>query len=69
MYTAGESNGLLYFIMQYVPGESLRDVLDREKRIPPARAAVMREAALSLGYVSPEQYDAWIVPLDMTHTG
>jgi fumarate hydratase class II len=29
----------------------------------------LREAALSLGYVSPEQYDAWIVPLDMTHTG
>ena len=41
VYTAGESNGLLYFIMQYVPGESLRDVLDREKRIPPARAAVI----------------------------
>jgi serine/threonine-protein kinase len=41
VYTAGESNGLLYFIMQYVPGESLRDVLDREQRIPPARAAVI----------------------------
>lgn len=29
----------------------------------------LREAALSLGYVSAEQYDAWIVPLDMTHSG
>lgn len=29
----------------------------------------LREAALALGHVSAEQYDAWIVPLDMTHTG
>lgn len=29
----------------------------------------LREAALSLGYVSAEQYDKWIVPLDMTHSG
>lgn len=29
----------------------------------------LREAALSLGYVSADQYDAWIVPLDMTHSG
>ena len=41
VYTAGEANGLLYFIMQYVPGESLRDYLDREKRLPPDRAAVI----------------------------
>jgi serine/threonine-protein kinase len=41
VYTAGETDGLLYFIMQYVPGESLRDYLDREKRLPPARAAVI----------------------------
>ena len=37
VYTAGETGGLLYFIMQYVPGESLRDHLDREKRVSPAR--------------------------------
>jgi len=29
----------------------------------------LREAALALGYVSAQDYDAWIVPLDMTHTG
>ncbi|MDS1141581.1 class II fumarate hydratase [Pusillimonas sp. SM2304] len=29
----------------------------------------LRAAALELGYVSAEQYDAWIKPIDMTHTG
>jgi fumarate hydratase class II len=29
----------------------------------------LREAALALGYVTAQDYDAWIVPLDMTHTG
>ncbi|WP_353152764.1 class II fumarate hydratase [Pollutimonas bauzanensis] len=29
----------------------------------------LREAALALGYVTAEQYDAWIVPMDMTHPG
>jgi fumarate hydratase class II len=29
----------------------------------------LREAALALGYVTAQQYDAWIVPLDMTHSG
>src|SRR5688572_2674737 len=42
VYTAGEANGLLYFIMQYVPGESLRDYLDREKRLPPDRSEERR---------------------------
>ncbi len=51
VYTAGESNGLLYFIMRCVDGESLRDVLDREKRLSPARAAVvLRDLAEALAY-------------------
>lgn len=29
----------------------------------------LREAALALGDVTAQQYDAWIVPLDMTHSG
>jgi fumarate hydratase class II len=29
----------------------------------------LREAALALGYVTPQQYDAWIVPLAMTQPG
>ncbi|HWK70281.1 class II fumarate hydratase [Pollutimonas sp. M17] len=31
--------------------------------------STLREAALALGYVDAEQYDAWIKPIDMTHTG
>ncbi|MGB3288881.1 MAG: class II fumarate hydratase [Burkholderiaceae bacterium] len=31
--------------------------------------STLREAALALGHVSAEQYDAWIKPIDMTHTG
>jgi fumarate hydratase class II len=27
----------------------------------------LREAAASLGYVTPEQYDQWVVPVEMTH--
>lgn len=29
----------------------------------------LRAAALALGHVTDQQYDAWIVPLDMTHSG
>ena len=51
VYTAGESNGLLYFIMRCVDGESLRDVLEREKRLSPARTAVvLRDLASALAY-------------------
>src|SRR5829696_3429560 len=38
VYAAGESAGLLYFVMEYVEGESLRDLLDREGRCEPERA-------------------------------
>ncbi|MDQ3698114.1 MAG: protein kinase [Gemmatimonadota bacterium] len=57
VYAAGagtrESGGedLLYFVMEYVPGESLRDLIDREGRIPPARVArILRELAGALAY-------------------
>ncbi len=51
VYSAGESKGLLYFIMRCVDGESLRDVLEREKRLSPARAAViLRDLADALAY-------------------
>src|SRR5919109_3427690 len=55
VYTAGEANGLLYFVMQYVPGESLRDYLERERRVPPARAEViLRDLANALAYAHAE---------------
>jgi fumarate hydratase class II len=31
--------------------------------------STLRQAALASGYLTAEQYDAWIVPLDMTHPG
>jgi fumarate hydratase class II len=29
--------------------------------------STLREAALTLGYVSPEDFDRFVVPKDMTH--
>ena len=39
VYSAGASAGLLYYVMDHVPGESLRDCLAREGRLPPATVA------------------------------
>lgn len=38
VYTAGEVDDILYFVMDRVPGESLRDRLNREGRLPPEEA-------------------------------
>jgi serine/threonine-protein kinase len=51
VYAAGESDGLLYFVMEYVPGESLRDLIEREGRVEPARATrILRQLADALAY-------------------
>lgn len=51
VYAAGESAGVLYFVMEYVPGESLRDLLAREKRLPGDRVAtILRELSLALDH-------------------
>ncbi len=34
IYDSGEWNGLLYYVLPYVAGESLREKLDREKQLP-----------------------------------
>src|SRR5437763_4183257 len=34
LYDSGEADGLLYYVMPYVEGESLRDRLRREKQLP-----------------------------------
>jgi len=34
LYDSGQANDLLYYVMPYVDGESLRQRLDREKRLP-----------------------------------
>jgi eukaryotic-like serine/threonine-protein kinase len=48
---SGEAEGLTYFVMPYVPGESLRNRLDREKQLPLADALqIARETADALSY-------------------
>ncbi|MFG2332548.1 serine/threonine-protein kinase [Streptomyces sp. NPDC048604] len=39
VFEAGETEGVLYIAMRYVPGQDLRAVLDREGPLPPEKAA------------------------------
>ncbi|HYV99574.1 MAG TPA: serine/threonine-protein kinase [Gemmatimonadaceae bacterium] len=51
VYSAGDTNGLLHFEMEFVSGESLRELLAREKRLEPERAErILSEIALALGH-------------------
>jgi serine/threonine-protein kinase len=48
---SGEAAGLLYYVMPYVAGESLRDRLQREKQLPIDDAVrIAREVADALGH-------------------
>jgi eukaryotic-like serine/threonine-protein kinase len=48
---SGEADGLLYYVMPYVEGESLRDRLNRVRHLPLNEAlAIAREVADALGY-------------------
>jgi len=51
LYDSGEAEGLLYYVMPYVEGESLRDRITREKQLPLDDALqVARETADALSY-------------------
>jgi len=51
MYDSGESEGLLYYVMPYVPGETLREKLLREGALPAEDALrLAREVAEALAY-------------------
>ncbi|HEX5387433.1 MAG TPA: serine/threonine-protein kinase [Gemmatimonadales bacterium] len=51
LYDSGDADGLLYYVMPFVEGESLRDRVDREKQLPLEDAIrLIREAADALGY-------------------
>ena len=51
VHDSGDADGLLYFVMPYVGGESLRDRLDREAQLPIAAALrIAGEVAGALGY-------------------
>ena len=51
VYTAGEADGLLYFVMEYVAGESLREMLARDRCCDTERAeGILRDLAEALAY-------------------
>lgn len=51
LYDSGDADGVLYYVMPYIEGESLRDLLKREGRISLFRAAeIVREASSGLAF-------------------
>jgi Tol biopolymer transport system component len=51
LHDSGEADGLLFYVMPFVDGESLRDRLSREKQLPLEDALrIAREVADALGY-------------------
>ncbi|MBI4502863.1 MAG: serine/threonine-protein kinase [Gemmatimonadetes bacterium] len=51
LFDSGEANGLVFYVMPYVEGESLRRKLNREKQLPIAEAVrIAVEAAGALDY-------------------
>ena len=51
LYDSGEADGVLYFVMPFVEGDSLRDRLDREGRLPLDDAVrITYEVGSALGY-------------------
>jgi eukaryotic-like serine/threonine-protein kinase len=51
LHDSGEVDGLVYYVMPYVEGESLRDRLNRERQLPVEDAVrIAREVASALDY-------------------
>src|SRR5919108_5929630 len=51
VHEAGEAAGHLYFVMEYVPGESLRGLLDQTQRLSPERTTeILGDVADALAY-------------------
>jgi len=51
LHDSGEADGLFYYVMPYVAGESLRERLEREKQLPIEEAIrIAREVADGLGH-------------------
>src|SRR5512141_1156334 len=47
LFDSGEANGLLYYVMPYVEGESLRERLDRDRQLPIQEAIKHAQAIAS----------------------
>ena len=55
LFDSGEADGLLFYVMPFVKGESLRDRLAREGQLPVEEAVqIAREVADALGYAHEE---------------
>ncbi len=55
LYDSGEAQGLLYFVMPFVAGESLRDLLEREKQLRVELAvSIARDVASALSFAHHE---------------
>ena len=51
LHDSGESDGLLYYVMPFIEGETLRQRLERDKRIPAAEAvSITQQLASALDY-------------------
>jgi serine/threonine-protein kinase len=51
LHDSGDADGLLYYVMPYVEGETLRDRLNRERQLPVEGAVqIAHEVADALGY-------------------
>ena len=51
LFDSGEADGLLYYVMPYVEGATLRGRLDRERQLPIEDAVrIAQEIAAGLGY-------------------
>ncbi len=56
LHDSGEAEGLVYYVMPYVEGESLRDRFNREKQLPVDDAIrIAREVAGGAGLRAPAQ--------------
>jgi len=55
LYDSGTADGLLFYVMPYIPGESLRERIAREGQLPVEDALrIAREVAEALGYAHEE---------------
>jgi serine/threonine protein kinase/tetratricopeptide (TPR) repeat protein len=53
LFDSGEADGFLYYVMPFVVGESLRDLLNREERLPIDQAcAIARSVGGALDYAN-----------------
>lgn len=55
LHDSGEANGLLYYVMPYVPGDTLRVRLGRDRQLPiPEVIGLLRQILDALGYAHAE---------------